>query len=175
MVECKGGGVACPVSPQRALLVAFTAWAVLQIVTALAWSNPLTMRLILSPDFGQSQKLINVWTVWQPLPRITHQPPLLMMLGFFFYAVLHVGAFIKLFPSIPGQRWKCKGMAFGAGILIFQYGYFEFFGPFNQYHEPLLLISYELFLQALMAFSEALVISWFLTPRLQSSPEGGCA
>lgn len=175
MAECSRGGAANPISPQRALLVAFAAWAVLQVVTAMAWSNPLTMRLILSPDFGQSQKLIDVWTVWQPLPRITAQPPLLMMLGFFIYAVLHVVAFIKLFPSIPGQTWKCKGMAFGAGILIFQYGYFEFFGPFNQYHEPLPLIAYELLLQALMAFAEALVISRLLTPRLQSSMEGGCA
>jgi hypothetical protein len=175
MAECSGGGAACPISPRRALLAAVAAWGVLQVVTVLAWTNPLTMRLILSPDFGQSQKLINVWTVWQPLPRITHQPPLLMMLGFLFYAVLHVAAFIKLFPSIPGRRWKCKGMAFGAGILIFQYGYFEFFGPFNQYHEPLPLISYELLLQALMALSEALVISRLLTPGLQSSPEGGRA
>lgn len=175
MTEFSKGGAACPISPQRALLVSFAAWAVLQAVTALAWSNPLTMRLILSPEFGQSQKLINVWTVWQPLPRITQQPPLLMMLGFFFYAVLHVGSFIKLFPSIPGRGWKGKGMSFGAGILIFQYGYFEFFGPFNQYHEPMSLISYELLLQALMAFSEALVISRLLAPQLQSSSEGACA
>lgn len=166
MLECSRNGAGCAISPQRALLAALTAWAVLQVVTVLAWSNPLTMRLILTPDFGQSEKLINVWTVWQPLPRITQQPPLAMMLGFFLYSLLHVGAFIKLFPSIPGSRWKSKGMAFGTGILLFQYCYFEFFGPFNQYHEPLRLISYEIFLQALMAFAEALTISRLLTPLL---------
>lgn len=166
MAECSKAGARCAIGPQRALLAALTAWAVLQVVTALAWSNPLTMRLILTPEFGQSEKLINAWTVWQPLPRITQQPPLVMMLGFFLFSLLHVGAFVKLFPSIPGSRWKCKGMAFGTGILLFQYCYFEFFGPFNQYHEPIHLISYEIFLQALMAYAEALTISRLLTPHL---------
>lgn len=173
MPDCPTPPAARPVGPRRALLAAVAAWAVLQAVTALAWSNPLTMRLILSPDFGQSQKLIDVWTAWQPLPRITHQPPLVMMLGFFLYSMLHVGVFIGLFPSIPGRSWKCKGMAFGAAVLVFQYGYFEFFGPFNQYHEPPHLIAYELLLQGFMAFSEALVISRLLTPRLAACPEPG--
>lgn len=166
MPECPKSSAGCAVTPQRALLTALTAWAVLQVVTVLAWSNPLTTRLILTPGFGQSEKLINVWTVWQPLPRITQQPPLVMMLGFFLFSLLHVGVFVKLFPSIPGSRWKCKGMAFGTGILLFQYCYFEFFGPFNQYHEPIHLISYEIFLQALMAYAEALTISRLLTPHL---------
>lgn len=169
MPDCPKSDPDCAVTPQRALLAALAAWAVLQAVTVAAWSNPLTTRLILTPEFGQSEKLINVWTVWQPLPRITQQPPVVMMLGFFLYSLLHVGAFVKLFPSIPGSRWTCKGMAFGTGILLFQYCYFEFFGPFNQYHEPLLLISYEVFLQALMAYAEALTISRLLTPHLSGS------
>lgn len=173
MAEKSSSACGCAVSPKRGFLAALAAWAVLQVVTVLAWSNPLTVRLILTPEFGQSQKLINVWTVWEPLPRITSQPPIVMMLGFFLYSLLHVGAFIKLFPVLPGSNWKFKGLIFGTGILLLQYCYFEFFGPFNQYHEPLRLIAYEIFLQALMALAEALTISFLLTPHLEKGGVDG--
>lgn len=156
-----------PVGPAGGALAALAAWTVLQAVTALAWTNPLTTRLILTEEFGQSPKLIEVWTRLQPLPRITEVPPVAMMLGYLLFSLLHVGVFIQLFAALPGRGWIGKGASFGLGILVFQYCYFEFFGPFNQYHEPLRLIAYELLLQGLMAFSEALVISWMLTPRLQ--------
>lgn len=161
------------VTPARGLLTAISAWIVLQAVTALAWTNPLTNRIILTADYGQSPKLIDVWTRLQPLPRITENPPLAMMLGYFLFTLAHVVAFAKLFESLPGSGWRSKGVSLGMGILVFQYGYFEFFGPFNQYHEPLKLIAYELLLQGFMAFSEALTISWLLTPRLlRRGPEG---
>lgn len=161
-----------PVGPARGAVAAIAAWAVLQIVTALAWTNPLTDRIILTEEFGQSPKLIEVWTRLQPLPRITEDPPIAMMLGYLLFSLIHVGVFVRLFEALPGRGWIGKGTSSGLGILVFQYGYFEFFGPFNQYHEPLRLIAYELLLQGLMAFSEALVISWMLTPRLQRrSPE----
>lgn len=156
----------CPVSPARGMFAATIAWMALQAVTALAWTNPLTTRLILTTEFGQSPKLIEVWTRLEPLPRITEDPPIAMMLGYFLFSILHVAVFIKLFDVLPGRGWIGKGASLGTGILLFQYSYFEFFGPFNQYHEPLKLIAYELFLQGLMAFSEALVISWLLTPAL---------
>ncbi|MBI5247393.1 MAG: hypothetical protein HY923_09440 [Elusimicrobia bacterium] len=144
----------------------------LQTVTALAWTNPLTTRIILTTEFGQSPKLIEVWTRLKPLPRITENPPIAMMLGYLLFTLIHVGLFVKLFKALPGRGWQGKGASLGMGIFVFQYCYFEFFGPFNQYHEPLRLISYELLLQGLMAFSEALMISWMLTPRLQRrSPE----
>ena len=155
------------IGPMTIALTALAAYAVLQIVIIAAWSNPLTVRLILTPEFGQSQKLIDVWTVLQPLPLISQQPPLAMMAGFFLYSLLHVAAFVSLFSVIPGSRWKSKGMAFGLGILVFQYGYFEFFGPFNLFGEPIRLLAYEILMLALMAFSEALVISRILTPKLQ--------
>lgn len=162
----------CPVGPARGAIAAIAAWAVLQAVTVLAWTNPLTNRLILTEEFGQSPKLIEVWTRLQPLPRITEVPPIAMMLGYLLFSFFHVGAFMKLFEALPGRDWLGKGASLGLGIFIFQYCYFEFFGPFNQYHEPLRLITYELLLQGFMAFSEALVISWMLTPRLQRrSPE----
>lgn len=134
----------------------------MQSVTALLWMNPLTTRLILTPEFGQSRKLINVWTVWEPLPRIAEMPAWSMIAGFLLFPLLHVLVYLRLAPVLPGHGWIGKGLSLAAGIFVFQYGYFEFFGPFNQYHEPWYLIGYELLLQAVMAVVEALVIARLL-------------
>ena len=55
-------------------------------------------------------------------------------------------------------------MSSAAGIWVFQYGYFEFFTPFNQYREPLHLNAYELVLQGIMAAVEGLAIARVLAP-----------
>lgn len=136
----------------------------MQSVTALLWMNPLTTRLILTPEFGQSRKLINVWTVWEPLPRITQMPAWSMFTGFLIFTLLHVLVYLRVAPRLPGTSWVGKGLSLAAGIFVFQYGYFEFFGPFNQYHEPWYLIGYELLLQGVMALVEALVIARLLDP-----------
>ncbi len=130
-----------------------------QVTTALLWMNPLTARIILSPEFGQSQKLINVWTQWEPLPRIMQMPSWPMIAGFLFFTWLHVLVYRRFVPLFPGRTWIGKGLCLAAGILVLQYGYFEFFTPFNQYHEPLHLIAYELLLQAVMAAVEGLAIA----------------
>jgi len=114
----------------------------------------------LTPEFGQSQKLINVWTVWQPLPRIGQQPSWSMMVGFLAFTFLHVMVYQWLAPVLPGQGWIGKGLSLALGIWVFQYGYFEFFTPFNQYWEPVYLIVYELLLQGVMAVVEGLAIAW---------------
>jgi hypothetical protein len=126
---------------------------------ALVWMNPLTTRIILTPEFGQSQKLINVWTLWEPLPRLTQMPSAPMILGFLVYTLMHVLAYARFAPLLPGRSWWAKGLSLAAGMLVFQYGYFEFFAPFNQYHEPVRLIAYELLLQAIMAAVEGLAIA----------------
>jgi len=59
---------------KRVAIATLAAGALMQATMALLWMNPLTTRIILTPEFGQSQKLINVWTLWEPLPRIMHQP-----------------------------------------------------------------------------------------------------
>jgi len=47
--------------PWRQLVLAtLVAGALMQATTALLWMNPLTRRIILTPEFGQSPKLINV-------------------------------------------------------------------------------------------------------------------
>lgn len=141
------------------LLTTAIAGVALQAVTAALWMNPLTTRVILTPEFGQSQKLINVWTVWEPLPRIALMPNAAMISGFFLFTLLHVLVYRRFAALLPGQSWIGKGLALAAGIFIFQYGYFEFFTPFNQFHEPLHLIAYELLLQGMMATVEALIIA----------------
>jgi len=144
---------------KRVLMTTLVAGVLMQATMALVWGNPLTHRIILTPEFGQSQKLINVWTLWEPLPRITQQPAWPMIAGFFFYTLLHVLAYHWLIPLLPGKRWVGKGFSLALGIWVFQYGYFEFFTPFNQYREPVHLIAYELLLQGIMAAVEGLAIA----------------
>lgn len=139
------------------------AGVLMQAVTAALWMNPLTRRTILTPEFGQSQKLINVWTVWEPLPRLMEQPSVPMIAGFFVFTFFHVLAYRRLAPVLPGRGWLGKGLALALGIWIFQYGYFEFFTPFNQYREPLSLIAYELGLQGIMAAIEGVAIARLAT------------
>lgn len=139
----------------------------MQATTAILWMNSLTRRLILTPEFGQSEKLINIWTQWEPLPRISRQPSWPMILGFFIFTWLHVLVYKHVAPCLPGRGWIGKGLSLALGIWVFQYGYFEFFAPFNQYWEPLPLIAYELFLQLLMALVEGLAIAKLMS---QSNP-----
>ena len=149
-----------PAASWRSVIVAtLVAGALMQAATALVWMNPLTTRLILTPEFGQSQKLINVWTLWEPLPRITQQPSVPMIAGFLLFTLLHVLVYLRLAPLLPGRGWVGKGLSLALGIWVFQYGYFEFFTPFNQYREPLPLIAYELLLQGIMAAVEGLAIA----------------
>ena len=144
---------------KRVLLTTLVAGVLVQAVMALVWGNPLTHRIILTPEFGQSQKLINVWTLWEPLPRITRQPSWPMIAGFLGFTLFHVLVYHWLVPFLPGTGWVCKGLSLALGIWVFQYGYFEFFTPFNQYSEPLYLIAYELLLQGITALVEGLAIA----------------
>ena len=144
---------------RRVALTVLGTAALMQIATVALWMNPLTTRVILTREFGQSDKLINVWTVWAPLPRLMDEPPLAMMAGFLLFTALHVGAYRMVAPVLPGHSWIGRGLALAAGIWMFQYAYFEFFGPFNQYREPVSLIAYELLLQAAMAVVEGLAIA----------------
>jgi len=149
----------------RILGTTLAAGLLMQVATALLWMNPLTIRIILTPEFGQSQKLINVWTLWEPLPRIMQMPSWPMVAGFLALTLLHVLLYRRFAPLLPGRTWIGKGLSLAAGILVFQYGYFEFFGPFNKYHEPIRLIAYELLLQGIMAVVESLVIARLMTVR----------
>ena len=146
-------------SATKILLTTLVAGVAMQAATALVWMNPLTTRIILTPEFGQSQKLINVWTLWEPLPRLAQMPSAPMIAGFFIYTLLHVLVYRRFAPQLPGHSWWTKGLSLAAGILVFQYAYFEFFTPFNQFHEPLHLIAYELLLQGIMAVVEGLAIA----------------
>ena len=153
-----------PMPWRRILIATLVAGVLMQAATALLWMNPLTKRIILTPEFGQSQKLINVWRLWEPLPRITQQPSVPMMAGFLGFTLLHALVYLRLAPLLPGRGWVGKGLCLALGIWVFQYGYFEFFAPFNQYHEPLPLIAYELCLQGIMAVVEGLAIARILGP-----------
>jgi hypothetical protein len=154
----------------RLVLATLAAAAAMQATMAAVWMNPLTTRIVLTPEFGQSKKLIDVWTRLEPLPRLTQMPDGPMIFGFFVYTVLHVLIYARFAPLLPGRTWVGKGLSLAVGILVFQYAYFEFFTPFNQFHEPLRLIAYELLIQSLVAAAEGLVIARILSP---AAPRAG--
>ncbi len=101
------------ISRSKILLATLAAGTLMQGVTALLWMNPLTTRIILTPEFGQSAKLINVWTVWEPLPRITQQPSMPMLAGFLLFTLLHVLAYVRLHPVLPGDT--CPNLRLSRG------------------------------------------------------------
>ena len=93
-----------------------------------------------------------------------------MIAGFFAFTLLHMLAYHRLAPLLPGSGWVGKGMSLALGIWVFQYGYFEFFTPFNQYREPLHLIAYQLLLQLGMAVVEGLAIARLVPVPIPSVP-----
>lgn len=117
----------------------------------------------LSADFllnpaHQSAKLIQVWTTLEPLPRALVQPAAVAA-GFGFLGVLHGLVFALLAPALPGEGWR-KGVSFAALLWLFSYVFFEFFTPWNLFHEPLPLVLYELLLWLVGALSEGLLIAF---------------
>jgi hypothetical protein len=102
--------------------------ALMQMATVTLWVNPVTTRIILTRQFGQSDKLIHVWTVWPPLPRLLDTPPLATMAGFLTFTALHVAAYRVVAPTRPGRSWMGRGLGLAVGVWTFQYAHFEFVG-----------------------------------------------
>ncbi len=85
---------------RRSLVATLVAGSLMQATTALLWMNPLTRRIILTPEFGQRPKLINVWTVWEPLRLIAYQ--LLLQLGMAVVEGLAIARLVPVpIPSVP--------------------------------------------------------------------------
>jgi hypothetical protein len=115
--------------------------------------------ILLNPSL-QSQKLIALWTVIEPLPLIvTH--PVAMALGFVALAVLHAFVYRWLAPGWPPGILR-RALRMTALLFFLSYLFFEFFTPFNQLHEPLPLVALELAFWALAAFAEAFTLAWLI-------------
>jgi hypothetical protein len=105
----------------------------------------------------QSAKLIAVWKLIAPLPRVvTH--PAAMGLGVGAFAVGHAAIYGWLAPGWPaGIAARAWRMALLVWFLSF--AFFEFFTPFNMFGEPLPLLGLELCFWIVVALAEGLALA----------------
>lgn len=167
MRDGEGGG--CEprsVSGLRLLGAGGGAFAVTMLAALLLWGNPLTRRLLLTPEFGQSDKLLAVWLYIPPRPKLDvwdpqafFSPGQLQMFALLFLLTLaHAWIYGAIRGALPGQGWR-KGVGFGVGIWLFSYVFFELFTPFNLFGEPLHLLAYQLTLWLALALIEGCAIA----------------
>ena len=119
------------------------------------FGNPISRRLIYSPAFGQSEKLLAVWSTLPPPPALTplwedlltFTPRKVLALGLLYFWALGLAVlFTVVSPALPGREWR-KGLAFGTGLWAAVFPLLEVFFPFNLLGEPLYLVAYELLLE----------------------------
>ena len=110
--------------------------------------------LLFDPD-TQHPKVITVWKVLEPLPRITETPAVILagLLGFgigyaFLYRSIGAG-----WPGGPHRRALRLALI---GWLAAAFS--EFMGPFNVLHEPVPLVALSLGFWSVPALSQAYVI-----------------
>lgn len=118
--------------------------------------------ILLDPSI-QSHKLIAVWTQLEPLPLVVSNPAP-VIIGLILFAIGH--AFIYDWLS---QAWRpgIRARALRMALLLFflSYLFWEFFTPFNQFGEPVLLIGLQLLFWAAIAVAEAFAIAAVLESR----------
>lgn len=150
----------------RLVGAAAVAFAATGVAALALWGNPLTWRLVLTPEFGQSDKLLAAWLYLPPRPKIDLWTPgafppagQLQMAGLLFGLTLaHAWVYGVVREALPGRGWR-KGIGFGVGIWLFSYVFFELFTPFNLFGEPLHLLAYELILWLGVALTEGCTLA----------------
>jgi hypothetical protein len=105
----------------------------------------------------QSHKLIAVWTQIEPLPLVVNTP-LPIIVGMLFFGVVHAYIYRHISSGWP-QGIAPRSLRMTGLIFCMTYLFWEFFTPFNQFGEPLLLIALELLFWAIIAFAEAVTIT----------------
>ena len=103
----------------------------------------------------QASKLIAVWTTLEPRPLIVARP-FLMACGLVCFAVMHAVVYASVCEAWPPSPFARVTRL--AGLLLSQFGFWEFFTPFNLFGEPLSLLGLELSFWAFIAAAEALAI-----------------
>lgn len=136
---------------------------------AFLFGNPLSQRLIYSPDFGQSAKVLAVWQSIEPIPAVgpawgdllTFSGPKVLILGLLYlWAVGLVFIFRTVARSLPGRGWR-RGLLFAVILWAIAFPLLEFFFPLNVLGEPLPLVAYELTLELGLCLALAIPIAAF--------------
>ncbi|MBM4272970.1 MAG: hypothetical protein FJ134_00680 [Deltaproteobacteria bacterium] len=112
--------------------------------------------VLLNPSL-QSPKLIAVWTQLEPLPLVVSQPAPIII-GLFGFTLGHAYLYQWLAPGWPAGI-AARGLRLGGLIFFLSFLFWEFFTPFNQFGEPLLLIGLQLIFWAVIAAGEGLAIA----------------
>lgn len=112
--------------------------------------------ILLDPSL-QSPKLIAVWTQIEPLPLIVSNPAS-MIGGLILFGIGHAFIYQWLAPSWPTGIWK-RTWRMAMLVFILSFLFWEFFTPFNQFGEPVLLMGLELIFWATIAIGESFVIA----------------
>jgi hypothetical protein len=105
----------------------------------------------------QSPKLIAVWTQIEPLPLVITRPELISI-GIIALGVLHGFLYRWLSAGWP-KGTTARGLRMALLIFCFTFLFWEFFTPYNQLGEPVVLIAAELVFWAVIAISEGLTIA----------------
>lgn len=108
----------------------------------------------------QSAKLLSVWTIMEPLPKVTTQPGL-MILIFALLGIVHATLYKWLAPAWP-KGVTARGWRFALLLWFFSYLFLEFFGPFNLFSEPLPLIAVQLSFWVVVSLVEGYVLAAIL-------------
>lgn len=105
----------------------------------------------------QSQKLIAVWTTLEPLPLVVANPAPIIT-GLVLFGIGHAFVYEWLSAAWPTGLLP-RALRFAALQFFMVFLFWEFFTPFNQFGEPLLLVALELLFWAAIALGEAFVIA----------------
>ena len=112
--------------------------------------------ILLDPNL-QSSKVIDVWTKIQPLPLVVDRPAAIIA-GIVLFGVIHAYIYRSIRPAWrAGIAWR--GSVFSLVVFAMTFVFWEFFTPFNQLGEPLLLIALELAFWALIALADGYTIA----------------
>jgi hypothetical protein len=112
--------------------------------------------ILLDPDI-QSQKLIDVWTRMEPLPLVADKPAPIII-GIILFGIIHAFIYRWLSAAWPSGIVH-RGVRMAMSIFLLVFLFWEFFTPFNQFGEPLLLIGLELIFWALIALADGFTIA----------------
>lgn len=112
--------------------------------------------ILLDPS-RQSHKLIAVWTELEPLPLVVNNPAP-VILGIIIFGIIHACLYRWLAPAWPAGTIK-RGLRFSLLVFLMSFLFWEFFTPFNQFGEPVILIALELVFWSLIALADGLTIA----------------
>jgi hypothetical protein len=118
--------------------------------------------VLLDPSI-QSPKLIAVWTQLEPLPMVVSNPAPIIT-GLMVFAILHAFVYRWLAPGWP-PGITARALRLTALIFLLSFMFWEFFTPFNQFGEPLVLIALELAFWTAIALAEAFAITGVMEAR----------